>query len=162
MKRVYLCIKKYSTKNIIKIHSYFYFEKPRLSRTSFTSHSVCIFLQYHVKREILDISRRKEVFPIRETQGIISLWVGKKSNCPLIHADTPPAGMPPRNDVRVGELSSKLNIGARRTTGVAEENIEEKSGDCEGKGGRRCAPAFFPRRHDKNQTGKQTRSGIVL
>lgn len=32
----------------------------------------------------------------------------------MIHADTPPAGMPPRNDVRVGELSSKLNIGARR------------------------------------------------
>lgn len=53
----------------------------------------------------------------------------------MIHADTPPAGMPPRNDVRVGELSSKLNIGARGTRGVAEENVEEESGGCEGKGG---------------------------
>lgn len=44
--------------------------------------------------------------------------------------------MPPRNDVRVGELSSKLNIGARRRNergpGVAEGNVEEASGGCDG------------------------------
>lgn len=62
---------------------------------------------------IPDISRRRSL-PHRRNPGNNQPLGRKKSNCPLIHADTPPAGMPPRNDVRVGELSSKLNIGARR------------------------------------------------
>ena len=65
---------------------------------------------------ISDISRRRSL-PHRRNSGNNQPLGRKKSNCPLIHADTPPAGMPPRNDVRVGELSSKLNIGAKRWNG---------------------------------------------
>lgn len=112
---------------------------------------------------IPDISRRRSL-PHRRNPGNNQPLGRKKSNCPLIHADTPPAGMPPRNDVRVGELSLKLNIGARRWNGgewrrTSKRHREVAKGE---KSGRRCAPAFFPGRHDKNQTGKQTRSGIVL
>lgn len=67
-------------------------------------------------RYLIYRKRTKKVFPLEKLGDNQSLsW--KKSNCPLIHADTPSSRMPPRNDVRVGKLSLKLNIRARRWNG---------------------------------------------
>lgn len=65
----------------------------------------------------------------------------------------------------VRELSSKLNIeakegGRHRGKGMLKRNPESKGG---GMGKEACrAPALFPDRRDKNQTGKQTRNRIIL
>lgn len=109
-KSLFLYLKKYFTENIIKIYSYFYFKEPRQALRELVS----LPTPSARFRNITSNERRNDTRYIETKRSLPHQRnpgnnhpLGrkkKKSNCPLIHADTPPAGMPPRNDVRVSNL----------------------------------------------------------